>query len=297
MMNSRKIFPVIISNMRKNILLLSLSCVAFFVLTSSKTETIPNARNIMDALYKSVANTKTLAYELDYAERKADGKFRKDSSNIKYQKTPFRVYMKMSNGAEVLWGPDMNNGDALVHPNAFPYFNLNLSPTGSIMRKNQHHGIEATGYDYFTSILANVDTKSGKAFDSRFLYLGEIAFNGYHCYNLVILSTGFKYEPYTVLKGENLLTIAKKLFVNDYMIQIHNNLSSFSDVKAGQTIMVPTDYARELTLYINKDTMLPVLIKVLDDKGLFEEYHFRKMTINPTFATGEFSKDNKNYRF
>ncbi|HTB07169.1 MAG TPA: hypothetical protein VK806_09475 [Bacteroidia bacterium] len=283
--------------MRKNILALLLSSFALLSFTSIKVEEIPTARTILDGLFKSVENAQTLAYELDYSERKADGKYRKDSSNIKFQKTPFRVYMKMSTGAEVLWGPDMNDGDALIHPDAFPYINLNLSTTGSIMRKNQHHGIEATGFAYFGSILKNVETKAGKAFDSRFLYLGEITFNGFHCYNLVVLSTSFKYEPYTVLKGENLLTIAKKLFVNDYMIQIHNNLSSFSDVKAGQVIMVPTDYAQELTLYIDKTTMLPVLIKVVDDKGLFEEYHFRKLKVNPAFSANEFSKTFKDYHF
>lgn len=107
----------------------------------------------------------------------------------------------------------------------------------------------------------------------------------------------FKYVSYTVLKGENVLTIAKKLFVDEFMIQTHNHLSSFNDVKEGQTIMVPSDYGKEMTLYIDKKTQLPVLIKVVDDKGLFEEYHFRNITVNPEFASDEFSKNYKGYRF
>jgi outer membrane lipoprotein-sorting protein len=279
-------------------MLLAICCIAYLVFTSGKADdNIPNAHDILTTMLKNIAAIKTLTYELDYTERKDDSKFRKDSSHIKYQRTPLRVYMKMADGAEILWGPDINGGDALVHPNAFPYFNLNLSPLGSIMRKNQHHGIDITGFDYFGSIIQHGITKVGKNFDTHFLYLGEIAFNGFQCYNIVVLNTEFKYVPYTVLKGENILTIAKKLFVDEFMIQAHNHLSSFNDVKEGQTIMVPSDYGKELTLYIDKKTQLPVMLKVSDDKGLFEEYHFHNITVNPEFASDEFSKNHKGYGF
>jgi len=139
--------------------------------------------------------------------------------------------------------------------------------------------------------------KAGKNFDSRFLYLGEMVFDGAKCYKIVALDPAFKYTQYQVLKGENILSIAKKLWLNEYMIMQHNNLSSFNDVNQGQTIMVPTDYGKEITLYINKTTMLPLLLRVDDDKGLFEQYIFRRITINPVLPASTFSKENKEYHF
>lgn len=268
-----------------------------FTLSSFTANPVPAARTIILNVLKSIAHVHTLIYKLDYMERKANGKMRKDSSTIKYQKSPLRIYMKMSNGAEILWGPDMNGGNVLVHPNSFPYFNLDLDPNGSIMRKNQHHGIGVTGYAYFGEILKASMDKAGTGFDSCFLYLGEISFNGYRCYKLAVIDPHFRYIPYVVQKGETILTIARKLYLNEFMIAQHNNLGSYASVKAGQTIMVPDNYAREILLYIDEKTMLPVMMKVNDDQGLFEEYHFRSVAVNPSISPEEFTKDYKDYHF
>lgn len=279
-------------------MLLLLPGLVFISLSAErKSEKIVNAHTVIDGMFKSISAVKTLTYDLAYIERKDDGRLRKDTSHIKYQRTPFKVYMKMAEGAEILWGPDMNDGDALVHPASFPYINLNLSPTGSTMRKNQHHGIDATGYDYFGSILENGIKQAGKGFDDHVLYLGEISSNGYSCYSISFLNPEFKYVPYVVQKGENLIGIARKLYVDEFMIQVHNHLSSFNDVKQGQTIMVPSIYGKILNLYIDKATFLPVLIRIEDDMGLFEQYCFLHLKVNPNITAEEFTKSYKGYHF
>jgi len=260
---------------------------------------VMDAHKLLNGLFESIGKIQQLYYKLKYQERVFEtGKYRKDSSTAKYQKTPRRIYMKMSNGAELLWGPDMNDGDVLIHPNAFPYFNLNLNPNGYWMRKNQHHSVDVAGFDYFEGLVKAAMAKADKDFDSHFFYLGELTYNGFKCYKLVIIDPNFKFVPYTVLKDETIITIARKLYLNEYMILKHNpKVSSYTDVKEGQSILVPTNYGMEVTMYIDENTMLPVLMRVDDEKGLFEQYEYKELKLNPDIKSEEFSKGYKGYHF
>ncbi len=205
---------------------------------------------------------------------------------------------QMSSGMELLWGPDINDGDALIHPNGFPYINLSLNPNGNTMRKNQHHSIDVAGFDYFGDLIKAAMVRADKDFDSKFFYRGEITFNGFKCRHLIIIDPGFKYVPYTVEKGETIITIARKLFLNEYMILKHNpKVSSYTDVKAGQTILVPNNYGQVVSLYIDENTNLPVMMRVEDEKGLFEEYDYKVLKLNPEFNSAEFTRDYKEYHF
>ena len=257
------------------------------------------AHTLLNNLFESISKIHTLYFKLDYRERLLDnGKFRHDSSTTKYQKSPKRIYMKMSSGMELLWGPDINDGDALIHPNGFPYFNLNLNPNGNTMRKNQHHSIDVAGFDYFGDLIKAAMARADKDFDSHFFYRGEITYNGFKCQQLLIIDPGFKYVPYTVEKGETIITIARKLYLNEYMILKHNpKVSSYTDVKAGQSIVVPNNYGQVVGLYIDENTNLPVMMRVEDEKGLFEEYDYKVLKLNPDFKSEEFTRDYKDYHF
>jgi len=278
------------------LVLLVFAGIAFAAMPVGDT-TIVDAHTILTGLFKNVGNIKTLTYTMVYNERLDGGKSHVDSSYVKLQRVPHRIFMKMSDGAEVLWAEGVNNGNAWVHPNSFPYVTLELDPDGMVMRKNQHHGIENAGFDYFASVLKQAADKVGKNFDSHFLYLGEMTFSGIKCYKLVVIDPDFKYTSYLVTKGETIYSIAKKLSVSEYMIMQHNDLSSYTDISAGQTIMVPSDYGKEMTLYIDETSMLPLLLRVDDEKGLFEQFIFRNLKVNPAIAAAEFSKEYKDYHF
>jgi len=252
---------------------------------------------IMDDVFKSIDNTKTLKYTMVYSERLNETKIHTDSNQVKFQKTPRKLYVKLSDGTEVLWIDGENKNEALVHPNSFPYVTLSLDPDGSIMRKDQHHSITSTGYDYFEDLLKQVADNSKADFDSHFLYLGEVTFNGAKCYSMRVLAPSFKYVPYVVQKGETVITIAKKLCLSEYKIREYNHLSSYTSVVAGQELVVPDSYAKEMTLYIDKTTMLPLFVKVEDDKGLFEQYIFKNVNVNAAILDEEFSRKAKEYHF
>src|ERR1700722_14125852 len=76
---------------------------------------------ILDDVFKSIDNIKTLTYTMVYSERLDEGRIHVDSNQVKFQKAPRKIYVKASDGTEVLWSADTNRNRAYVHPNSFPY--------------------------------------------------------------------------------------------------------------------------------------------------------------------------------
>ena len=100
------------------------------------------------------------------------------------------------------------------------------------------------------------------------------------------------------MMGEDLNAIAKKLNINEYSIlMLNKNIDFYDDVEPGQEIMVPTSYAKRMTLLIDAEYMLPMVTRVYDDKGLYEQYAYRKFILNPVFEEDEFTSDYKHYKF
>ena len=105
-------------------------------------------------------------------------------------------------------------------------------------------------------------------------------------------------STYTVKGDEKLIAIAKKLNVNEYsIVDMNDNIDSYNDVSDGQEIYVPNDYAKKMTLYLDKEFLLPVMIKVYDDKGLYETFEYVDLKVNPSFSSDEFTEDYKEYKF
>jgi len=50
-------------------------------------------------------------------------------------------------------------------------------------------------------------------------------------------------------------------------------------------------------MYIDKFYFLPISMKIEDDKGLFEEYNYMFLQVNPKIEDAEFTKDYKDYKF
>ncbi|MDQ3046500.1 MAG: DUF1571 domain-containing protein [Bacteroidota bacterium] len=268
---------------------------AVFTSFSPKAK-LPGNRELIDKIFEAVDNVKTLKYNLQCNER-IKGRMQHTESRVKLQTNPRKLYLYIK-GIEVLWTQGSNNGNALVNPGAFPYINLNLDPFGSLMRKDQHHTIYEMGYHYLSDILKDGLRRSGDKLDKYFVVLGEEKYNNRVCYKLSIAFPDFAWGPYTVKKGENLITIARKLHVSEYMVMENNpKISWYDDVKEGQVIQVPNAYAKLTLLLIDKEYLLPVNNKVFDDKGLFETYEYYDLQVNPVINAQEFTKDFKDYNF
>jgi outer membrane lipoprotein-sorting protein len=262
---------------------------------SQKTEL--SCEEIVTKSLKSIKEIKGLKYHLKITERGKKG-FNFYESVVKFSRNPRLIYLYIK-GIEVLWVQGQNDGRALVKPNSFPFFNLNLDPMGNLMRQDQHHTLNEMGYDYFANIIQNtVDKLEGK-FNDVFSVDGEERINNRLCYKIVIDNKDFRYIDYTIGEGESITSIARKFYIAEYMILEKNpKFKDYFDIlKKGQIIKIPNWYARTVVMYIDQFYFLPISMKVNDDKGLFEEYNYHFLQVNPKFEEGEFTKTYKGYGF
>jgi outer membrane lipoprotein-sorting protein len=264
---------------------------------SGQIKTLTNTKEIVQKMVKSIKDVEGLKYNLKITERGKKG-YNFYESAVKLKRKPRQLYVYIK-GIEVLWTTGTNNGKALVKPNSFPYINLNLDPMGSLMRQDQHHTINEMGFDYLGSIIEYCAVKLDDKFDQYFSLLGNERYNNRPCYKVEINNKDFAITTYTVGANESITSIARKLFVSEYMIVEQNpKLKDYFDIlNVGQVIKVPTWYAKKVEMYIDELYFLPVGVKVMDDKGLFEEYNYFFLQVNPNFESDEFTRGYKTYKF
>jgi hypothetical protein len=273
-----------------------LLCLLFSGL-SAQNKGEPDCREIMTRTIKSIKEVKGLKYHLKITERGKKG-YNFYESAVKFSRNPRLIYLYIK-GIEVLWLQGKNNGKALVKPNSFPYFNLNLDPMGNLMRQDQHHTLNEMGYDYFGGIIEFSMVKIGDKFNDYFKLEGEERMNNRPCYKVTIDNKDFGYVDYVVGENESITSIARKNHIAEYMIVERNpKFKDYFDIlKKGEVIKIPSWYCRHVTIYIDQLYFLPISIKVNDDKGLFEEYNYHFLQVNPKFEEGEFTRDYKDYKF
>lgn len=272
----------------------------FFVLlvhTNSVSQTVSEVAKAMFAKTKSI---KTLSYTMKKTER-IKGKSILQISSAKLNRDPLKVYIKQSypkDGIEVLYVQGTNNNHALINPNGFPWFSVSLDPFGSTMRENQHHTLFNSGYDHVISILEHLYVKYNDQIESMTKIEGSIVWDDHNCWIVSLSNPYFKYGSYTAQKGETLLTIASKFKLSEHMMLEKNpSLKSYTESLAGKTIIIPNDYSSKMVLYIDKIRMVPLVMKVYDNEGLYELYEYTDVSINPVFKPEEFKSNYKDYHF
>jgi outer membrane lipoprotein-sorting protein len=254
---------------------------------------------IFRKMMTTIDGIKTLSFHLDKTER-IKGKMAPGSQDVKLNVKPFKVYLKVqvpNKGAEVLYIEGQNDGKAKVNPNAFPYMTLNLDPDGSILRKDQHHSVKELGFGYTGDLLNHVYQKYKDKINDYVTINGEVTYDGRKCWNVTLTNKEYKIENYTVQAGEDILKIARKLRLDEYSLLELNGIKDFDDVKAGQTIKVQNSLCKQIEMYIDQETYLPLYQKLFDEKGLMATYEYSKLKINPTFKPEEFTEDYSEYDF
>ena len=227
-----------------------------------------------------------------------EGKLVIQVSEVKVSSKPYEVYVRQlspKSGVEILCADGCKK--ALINMNGFPWINLTLDPYGMTMRKHQHHTVHDSGFDLLAFILARdlADFNSQEQTLTRkkdVLWLGEDAIQ------IEMVNKNYKTIPYKVNGHENIADIAKKFNVNEYAIlELNPECNNYEDVRSGQQLIIPSHYGVKMNLFINKKTMLPLIVRVYDHKGLFEEYDYTHFQANPRFATNEFDEDFADYDF
>lgn len=273
-------------------------CVLFVVLSLVNNAMAQSATEIVNKMITSISAGKTFEYTMKQSER-IDGKMYNNTIFTKVNESPKKVFIDNiegdNKGVQVLYVKGERDDKALVNK----LFGIKLSPFNSLIRKNQHHTILESGFGLLLSSIKNAKaraTAEGK-FNEVFQYAGTVTFDGKSCYKLVLNDPTFTYVNYTISNGESLYSIAMKKQVCEQLIIEKNNLSGFGAAKSGNTILIPSSYAKKTVLYIDKATNYPIYQEMYDDKGLFEKYEFYGLKVNPSFTTTDFSEDNPKYNF
>ncbi len=267
--------------------------------TSGVTAQDLDKHEMFRKMMATIDGIKTLSFKLEKTER-IKGKMMPGAQDVKLNVSPFMVYLKVhvpNKGAEVLYIEGTNKGNAKVNPNAFPYMTLNLDPDGSILRKDQHHSVKELGFGYTGDLLDYVYKKYKSKMDDYVQINGEVMYDGRKCWNVTLTNKEYAIEPYTVQSGETILTIARKLRLDEYSLLELNDIKNFDDVKTGQKIKVMNSLCKKIEMYIDKENYLPLYQKLFDEKGLMATYQYSNLKINPHFHADEFNAEYKEYDF
>lgn len=272
---------------------------ALIILTSFGVSKIPSGAELTSEMFERTRQIETMRFQMRKLER-IDGEMKEQLSFVKLQREPFKVYARQispEEGIEVLYVEGERNNNALINPNGFPWVNVKLDPDGSIMRKEQHHTILDSGYDTVMEILQFLLNKYEGQADQLISNQGQIEWQGDSCWVIEMVNPHFKYIKYKVKPDEDLITIAHEKFLSEHMIMEHNDLDGYDDVEAGQIIEIPNDYSPKIVIYLDKELMLPKMMKIYDDKGLYEQYDYNNLEIDPSFASDEFTSSFTGYGF
>jgi hypothetical protein len=287
---------------RKTVLLLSLPFVyiAFTGFKPSINNDNLSPANLISQFIDKIDNTSTLKLTILIKEKISD-KYITHQANFKIQRNPYRIYMRESypyNGREVLYVEGKNDNKALINPASFPWTTLSLSPIGNMMRNNNHHSIFKAGFFFINEVLKHMKTKYQSQLSTMLKYEGQVKYNNFLCYKITFDNPSYGYTTYKTLANESLEDISNKLMIDDYKVLLLNpQIKSFEEVKPGMILKVPNDYGKSFTLYFSTETNLMMGIRVYDENGLWEEYSYSDIVLNPTFADKDFSSANPDYNF
>ncbi|MBL4655301.1 MAG: DUF1571 domain-containing protein [Bacteroidia bacterium] len=277
---------------------------AFTILLLSSLSSSPQKKSALDLtnqVFKITKAITALEYVMKRKER-VNGELSESYSYTKLIKKPkLKVYFKQglpdSDGLEALLIDGENENKAIINPNGFPWFNFWLNPYGNIMRNNQHHTLYDSGFDKVISILEHLINKYEDDIPNLMSVSYDEMYNNIPCFKVTFDNSYYKHIDYTVKNDETVVDIAKKLMVCGYIILQMNDLDDYKDIDEGQVLNVPNDYAKKLELLIEKERMIPIVLSVYDNEGLFEEYEYQELKVNPEFEDDEFTTEYSEYGF
>jgi len=259
-----------------------------------------SAKSIIKEMIEQSKQVNTLQYRFLMQER-IKGKMVKRTGCVKINNNPYKFYLNQESPLrmEVLYVTGCNNGKLLISMKDFPWLTISLGPEESRVRDDQHHSVFEAGFNYVASVLEYLLNKYPDLKETQLKYLGIVTLDEKECYKISFdNSLNYKYINYTVKKGETITDIAKRLKLNDHLIvELNKKVKHLDDIKQGQIIVIPTDYAQKMEIFIDKIKMVPIAMKVFDDKGLYEEFFFLNIKLDAIYDQKEFTHTYKDYDF
>ena len=116
-----------------------------------------DARSTFQNMVKAIDKAKTLKYRFVQKERLRNG-WNNALVEIKLNVSPLKTYINCispDEGVELLLVDGKYNGNVYVKPSGFPYINVKLAPTGSmLLGDSRHHRMEEAGYALFRDVIS-----------------------------------------------------------------------------------------------------------------------------------------------
>ena len=279
--------------MKKGITILVFCCITFFI-NAQVTGVF-----LINEMVEKCKAVKTLRYT-QIKKEMTDGVIRNQVMNAKMQVSPFKIYFFQKSpkeGLEGLFVTGKNNNELLINPNRFPWINISLDPYGNTVRKNNHHVVFQSGFQYMADILNRFIVQYGNNAEKNFIVNGSENYKSFDCWKMTINAPNFHYYEHTVKSGETVTSIANKVLVNDYMILRENNLSGYNDISIGDIIKVPSAYGKKIDIWFDKKIKLLRKVVIYDERGFYESFEYPIIKINPTIEPEEFTEDYDSYGF
>lgn len=246
---------------------------------------------------------KSATYRIIKTERLRKGKVVTEELAIKLRK-PGNVYVRMVKpiaGREIIYDRVRNPKKLTVHNGAFPDLTLNLDVRGMLASHDQHHTIEALGFDQAVQIFRNALAAAKKAPHGEYLqYVGERTFAG-RPVDYVIMNSGKRPARKEVaLADESLFAFADRVGMDAYVIYTANPQirSLTSELEEGDSYVVPAYYAQRCDSWFDKQTGMPLKQSMFDAKGtLYESYEHHDIKLDAKLTDADFDVKNPAYGF
>lgn len=256
---------------------------------------------IMDRMKTAIHNMNQSTFDLYSKERFGD-KYIKKHLQFHVQENPRKVYMKdLDEGVEMLYVKGWNNNKAYINPNGFPWVNVSLSIYDSKVVAENHHTIHDAGLGFVNVLLDGFErtvAKAGKDRSTLYSYGGTVEFAGRPCHKIYLTPPKeFEYISYTTDRDQSLVQLSRRIVASDYLIKERNKISYHRTIKKGTTLQVPNAYAKKVIVYIDKETYMPVVQMLYDERGLFEKFEYTNIRRSPNFSNTEFTTECTSYGF
>jgi outer membrane lipoprotein-sorting protein len=271
-------------------------CFFSFALTAQAQ----SVRATLDKMYQAVAAVKTFSYDMSSTERIGSRNVAKNM-HFRIYASPRKVYMKdKDSGVELLYVSGWNNNLAYINPNGFPWVNVSFDINSPRVRADGHHPVTHAGFTYIAELMKGTErviASHGESLEKYVSIAGDFTWNGRSCIKLILEDPDFKYSSYTCKQSETLLALCERLTLNEYMVMQKNNMGYGAKVYSGLVLQLPKAFAKKVELFIDKQTYMPILEYVYDEKGLLEKFEFRNVKLNPVQETNEWTTQCASYGF
>lgn len=254
---------------------------------------LSHAQNVNDITKKvldACGKATNISYDFFAYERFAGTKKVNSEVQIKYQASPLKIMAdaKKPTSAKLVYIPSENPKVQVKKG-----LSLKLDLYSKMLMADQHHPMNKAGFSTFKRIIEQSIKSKGYTTASPELgsfvkIIGSVTYDGNACWAIEIVDKDYKIINYTVKADEKTVwDLGRKLSIPEYRVKQLNDIGN--ELTAGQVLKIPSAYAKKTTVYVDKDTYLPIYQKMEDDEGVYEEYQFKNLKINLKFTDADFT--------